>query len=220
MEGLNAFVSVGSTATDQQESFVRAVEERLRSAGIIPHTVGRNTFSSDAPFKAINDLLDTCSGAVVIAFERVYFPSGFEKRGGPKQTTISEIKLPTPWNQIEAAMAYSRGLPLLIIVEDGLRIEGLLEKGNGWYVQSVKCEPAALNSAEFSGVLADWQRKMTQRLSAISKAQKNRSDTDISQLTVGQLINALKPAQLWSVLVALGALIASVFALGGKFLSK
>lgn len=30
MNELNVFVSVGGTATEQQEAFVRAVEERLR----------------------------------------------------------------------------------------------------------------------------------------------------------------------------------------------
>lgn len=31
MNELNVFVSVGGTATEQQEAFVRAVEDRLRS---------------------------------------------------------------------------------------------------------------------------------------------------------------------------------------------
>ena len=49
MNDLSVFVSVGGTANEQQEAFVRAVEERLRSEGLVPHTVGRNTFSADSP---------------------------------------------------------------------------------------------------------------------------------------------------------------------------
>jgi hypothetical protein len=56
MNELNVFVSVGGTATEQQEAFVRAVEDRLRSEGLVPHTVGRNTFSSDAPLKTVTEL--------------------------------------------------------------------------------------------------------------------------------------------------------------------
>lgn len=56
MNELNVFVSVGGTATEQQQAFVRAVEDRLRSEGLVPHTVGRNTFSSDAPLKAVTEL--------------------------------------------------------------------------------------------------------------------------------------------------------------------
>jgi hypothetical protein len=210
MNELNVFVSVGGTATEQQEAFVRAVEDRLRSEGLVPHTVGRNTFSADAPLKTVTELLDRCSGTVVIALERSYFASGTEKRGGPKESALADIRLPTPWNQIEAAMAYARGLPLLLVVEAGLKSEGLLERGYDWYVQWVKPEAAALNTNEFNGVLASWKRKMVE---TPKKASTSKTPSD---LTVAELLGGLKPVQLWSVLVALAAIVAGAFALGGK----
>ena len=213
-EERDIFVSVGGTATNEQETFVRAVEDRLRAEGLIPHTVGRNTFSSDAPLKAVTELLDKCCGVVVIALERTYYPSGVEKRGGPKQADLAEVRLPTPWNHIEAAMGYTRGHPLLVIVESGLKSEGLLERGNDWYVQSVRLEAQALTSVEFNGVLASWKSKITQRTSG-SQRRKPDSVTP-SDMTVGELIGSLKPTQLWSVLVALAALIGGAFALGGR----
>jgi hypothetical protein len=210
MNELNVFVSVGGTATEQQEAFVRAVEDRLRSEGLVPHTVGRNTFSADAPLKAVTELLDRCSGTVVIALERSYFPSGTEKRGGPKAIALADVKLPTPWNHIEAAMAYARGLPLMVVVEAGLRSEGLLERGYDWYVQSVKPEAAALSTNEFNGVLASWKQKM------ITTPKKASSSKTPSDLTVAELLGGLRPVQLWSVLVALAGVVAGAFALGGK----
>lgn len=210
MNELNVFVSVGGTATDAQEAFVRAVEDRLRSEGLVPHTVGRNTFSADAPLKTITELLDKCSGTVVIALERMYFASGIEKRGGSKEASLSEVKLPTPWNQIEAAMAYSRNHPLMVIVESGLKSEGLLERGNDWYVQWVKPEATSLTTAEFNGVFSSWKQKML----VAPKVQKPSKAP--SELTVAELLGGLKPTQLWSVLGALAALIAGAFALGGK----
>lgn len=210
MNELNVFVSVGGTASEGQEAFVRAVEDRLRSEGLIPHTVGRNTFSSDAPLKAVTALLDKCVGTVVIALERSYFPAGVDKRGGPKEAALSDIRLPTPWNHIEAAMAYSRGHPLLVVVESGLKSEGLLERGNDWYVQWVRPEVAALSTIEFNGVLANWKQKM---LEAPKKPSASKAP---SELTVGELLGGLKPTQLWSVLGALVALVASAFALGGR----
>jgi len=213
MNELNVFVSVGGTATEQQEAFVRSVEDRLRTEGLIPHTVGRNTFSSDAPLRTVTDLLDKCSGTVVIALERMYFASGVEKRGGSKETSLSDIRLPTPWNQIEAAMAYSRGLPLMVIVESGLKSEGLLERGNDWYVQWITPEAAALNTPEFNGVLASWKQKILQpsKKRDVSKAP--------SEFTIAELIGGLKPTQLWSVLAAFTALVGGAFALGGKLFS-
>ena len=64
MNEFNIFVSVGGTSTNQQEEFVRAVEDRLRSEGPIPHTVGRNTFSADAPLITVTELIQRCSGTV------------------------------------------------------------------------------------------------------------------------------------------------------------
>jgi hypothetical protein len=57
MNELNVFVSVGGIATEQHGTFVRAVEDRPRSEGLVPHTVGRNTFSADAPLKTVTELL-------------------------------------------------------------------------------------------------------------------------------------------------------------------
>jgi hypothetical protein len=210
MNELNVFVSVGSTATEQQESFVRAVEDRLRSEGLIPHSVGRNTFSADAPLKTVIELMDKCSGTVVIALERMYFPAGVEKRGGPKEMPLTAIKLPTPWNQIEAGMAHSRRHPLLVIVESGIKSEGLLERGYDWYVQWVKPEAAALNTSEFNGVLASWKQKM------IQLPNKPALDKAFTDFTVAELLGSLKPTQLWSLLSALAVLIAGAFALGAK----
>ncbi|WP_299484856.1 hypothetical protein [Acaryochloris sp. IP29b_bin.137] len=209
MKESTIFVSVGGTATDQQELFVRAVEDRLRSESLVPRTVGRNTFSSEAPLKAINKLMDSCSGIVVIALERTYFSDGLEKRGGPNESILSEVRLPTSWNQIEAAMAYSKGLPLLVIIENGLKSEGLLEKGYDWYVQWVNLHPTDLNTPEFNGVLASWKEKL-------DSAPEKKHYRDPSKLTIAELIGSLKPVQFWSVLLALSALVAGAFTLGGK----
>ena len=146
----------------------------------------------------------------MIALERSYFASGTEKRGGFKEIAIADVKLPTPWNQIEAAMAYASGLPLMVVVEAGLKSEGLLERGYDWYVQSVKPEAAALHTNEFNGVLASWKQKM---IETPKKAPTSRTPSD---LTVAELLGGLKPVQLWSVLVALAAIVAGAFALGGK----
>jgi hypothetical protein len=212
----NIFVSVGVTATEKQEAFVRAVEERLRSEGIIPHTVGRNTFSSDAPLKTVTELMDKCHGAVVVALERTYFPSGLERRGGTKETKLSEVKFPSPWNQIEAGMAFTRGLPIMVIVEEGLRSEGLLEHGYEWYIQCVEPAAAALTTSEFNGVLSSWKQKVIQRTNTMVSAESKKDAQLLEQLTVGDLVSRMKPSQLWSVLAALAALIAGAFALGAK----
>jgi hypothetical protein len=207
---MNIFVSVGSTATPAQEAFVRAIEDRLRTEGLVPQTVGRTYFTADSPFVGVNHLMDGCRGAVVIALERIYLDTGTEKRGGLTAAPLQSVKLATPWNQIEAALAYSRKLPLLVIVEQGVRQDGLLEKGFDWYVISAKPDPIALATPEFNGVLAAWKLKLS---AAPSKVVTQQNPGEMSIL---QLLGALKPGQLWSTLAAITAVVAGAFALGAK----
>jgi hypothetical protein len=212
MEQLNVFISVGGTATDEQEIFVSAIEDRLRSENLIPNTVGRNKFSADSPLKTINELMNECSGTIIIALERTYFPTGFEKRGGLKEMKLTETKIATPWNQIEAAMAYSKEQPLLLIIEEGLKSEGLLEKGYDWYIMWVKPDKSSLTTSEFNGVLSSWKNKVEYYQSKKTISKKTKYDP--AELTVGEILKNLKTSQLWGILVGLVALISGAFALG------
>jgi hypothetical protein len=210
---MNVFVSVGSTSSVLQEDFVRAVEDRLRAEGLVPQTVGHNVFPADSPFNAVTRLMDTCHGVVVIALERLYIEVGSEKRGSASQAPLGKVKIATPWNHIEATMGYSRGLPLLVLVEEDVRADGLLERGLDWYVQTVTLSRESLNTNTFNGVLASWKQKMS------SPPDKTaRATTPPNEMTVAQLLGALKPAQLWSTLGAVVAALAGAFALGARLL--
>lgn len=67
------------------------------------------------PLKAVTELMDKCSELMVIAFERCYFPSRAEKRGSKNEKGLTEVTVSTPWSHIEAAMEYSRCLPILLL---------------------------------------------------------------------------------------------------------
>jgi hypothetical protein len=157
--------------------------------------------------------MEQCCGTVVIALERTFFEQGIEKRGGDSEKHLANVTLPTPWNQIEAAMSYARGLPLLVIVEKGLKPEGLLERGYDWYVQEVDVDTAALNTTEFNGVLASWQKKV----SAVRNNEAARpKDVDPTKMTIGEIVGSMKPSHLWSVLIAIATVIGGAFALGAN----
>ena len=216
MEQPKVFISVGGTANIQQEGFVKSIEDRLRSENLIPNTVGRNKFSSDSPLKTVKDLMDECSGILVIALERTYFEKGIEKRGGDQEKSLPLTKLATPWNQIESAMAYAKGIPIMVIIEDGIRTEGLLEKGYDWYVLTIKPTENSLLSTEFNGVLSSWKSKVDQYNSNRTKSSTG-SKINPSELTIGELVSNMKPAHLWSILAAVAALMIGIFIIGQHF---
>lgn len=154
------FVSVGRVFTPEQDAFLTAFEKFLTEHGLAPQIVNRTVFSAGQPLKFIESLMNECSGTVVLAFERLYIREGQEKRGSEAEKPLQEIKVPTVWNQIEAAMAYVLKHPILVVVEKGMRNDGLLEAGYDWYVFNLELDPAKLSDREFVGVFSDWKARV------------------------------------------------------------
>lgn len=166
------FVSVGRVFTPEQETFLAAFEKLMADQGLAPQIVNRTVFSAGQPLKFIETLMNECAGTVVLAFERLYVREGQEKRGSEAEKPLQDVKVPTVWNQIEAAMAYVLKHPLLVIVEKGMRTDGLLETGYDWYVQTIELDPARLNDREFVGIFSDWRaRVLAQRPAKPTKSK-------------------------------------------------
>lgn len=216
---IDVFISVGTTKNPQQEQFIQAIEQLLRDNGLNPRCVGRTDFPSVQPLKFIEQLMHQSSGTVVIALERIHIETGIERRNSEIAKPLSHVNLATPWNQIEAAMAYVIGHPILVIMEQGLRSEGLLEPSYDWYIQSVDIDTATLHSRQFGGVLADWKKRVEDYHTAQAQKATERSLTlNPETLTVGQIVGSLKPAQLWALIGtlvgALAAIAISAYKLG------
>ena len=211
---MNVYVSVGVYNAEQEE-FVKHVEDRLRVEGLVPQTVGRNVFTADSPFLAVNELMDKCRGVVIIALERLHIESGIEKSGGPDQAPLRSVKICTPWNHIEASLGYARRLPLLVIVQEGVRADGFLERTLGRNVQTVTLDKASLNSASFNGVLASWKEKLA-AAPPLAPAKPVEAALDVQKLTIGELLGKLKPGHLRATVVGAVGALGAAFALGAK----
>ncbi|THK33314.1 hypothetical protein EHS39_37325 [Ensifer sp. MPMI2T] len=114
-------------------------------------------------------------------------------------------------------MSYVKRKPLLVIVEKGLKSEGLIEPGYDWYVQTVSLDENALATKEFNRVLASWKAKLVEDDGPTSVPSHYAISP--ATMTIAQLAGSLQPSQLWSLLTGLAALIAGAFALGGKLLA-
>ena len=154
------FLSVGHTLGSEQEKFVEAVEVLLRSHGLVPRTVGRTDFADRQPLKRIAEVLRMCSGTIVVALKRTHIRDGTEWCDAPTPCVLTNVSLPTVWNQIEAAMAYSMEQPLLAIVEPDLRSEGVLEEGYDWYVKWLDLSPGSLAESGFVKTFDSWKQNV------------------------------------------------------------
>jgi hypothetical protein len=160
MAGIKIFVSVGRTSTPQQEEFVSAIESHMRRNGLDPLALGRNFYSSQQPLRAIDELMSQCSGVAIVGFERLRITHAVDRKGSDLECQLADVTLPSVWNQIEAAMGYTRGLPLLVLIQQELRAEGLLEPGYDWYVKRLPLGVQAIDDREFCGIFDDWHSRV------------------------------------------------------------
>lgn len=180
MPAAKIFLSIGRTENKQHQQLVETVESYLKMNDLLPQTVGRTYFSSKQPLVAIKELMHECAGSIIMAYERTHLVEAIEKRGSSQEAHLQGLNLPTVWNQIEAAMAYTLGHPLMVMVEDGLKYEGLLEKGYDWYVMHIKPDVNLLASDEFQMVFTDWKRRV-EAYQAQKEKEKERGETAVTQ---------------------------------------
>lgn len=212
---VDVFMSVGRSSTPEQEEFVMAVERCLMEQGLQPHTLGRTDWSSAQPLQAIRELMERCSGTAVIAFERLHVADGVDlgRDGGQD---IGGAGLPTVWNQIEATMAHQLGLPLLVLVEKGLRSEGLLESRYDWMVEWIELDPATLQRNPCLGMVKDWAKRVLDfdENRPESQPPDSRPTQDIADRTLGEILGQLKPGQFRALIAGCLGVLGAAFTLG------
>lgn len=200
------FISKGSTATEAQRAFVDAVLEMLDIAGMSARIMNENEWSHEQPLTAIRKIMKECDGAVVIAFTRTTYKDGLELKSD-KEIPLKNVKLPTTWNHIEASMAYSFELPLLVVAEHGLKSEGLIEDGYDWRVFWTDMDPVVVKSEKFKGFLKSWKNAVDER-----KNSKTLSSGALnpSKITVGELLKMMSVPQWWKLIGAVATILALV----------
>ena len=136
-----------------------------------------------------------CHGAIVVAFERTYFESGIEK----KKIDLKSVRYTTPWNQIEASLAFGFGIPIIVLMEPGLREEGLLEQKFDWYVDQVNNSAAGLSDKNVRNRLMAWCRKLQ-----TAKVSANRGTID-AKMALFELMQLLTLGSVgWLIAISFG----------------
>ena len=70
-----------------------------------------------------------CSGGIILGFEQFRSTLGDFKPGSPNaKAAASPVSFPTPWNQLEAGILFSAGLPMMIFREPGV-VGGVFDIG-------------------------------------------------------------------------------------------
>lgn len=149
----------------EQQAFIERLAVCLCSRGLEPRTLGVNDYDMSAPLKGIRRLMLEANGLLCVAFRRMYAAELETRRGAnlprEKATTSRQVWFTSPYCQVEPAMAFQLGLPILVLREKDVLAEGVLEKGVlGFYMPEFDLSSAleeTFTSPEFTQLLAQWE---------------------------------------------------------------
>lgn len=153
----NIFISRPTTISEKYESPYSEFETFLRDKGIKSRRLGGSDYSRKAPLIAVMDIIEDCKGAIIIGYPQFEFHNASKRA----DTVLSESSMlfPTPWNQIEAVLAYKKRIPVLVIAQNEIN-GGIFDNGitgefvlktdlsnNDWYKEKAFC-----------GIFNDWYK--------------------------------------------------------------
>jgi hypothetical protein len=97
--------------------------------GLRARTLGVTDYPAKAPLGEVLDLMRDCDGALVLGLVQTTVEVGVGKPETPSEHRIDGMRFATPWNQIEAGMAFALGLPMLLVREEGVE-GGIFDVGS------------------------------------------------------------------------------------------
>ncbi len=174
------FASYPKPHLKSQEAFVERLAAYLRGRGLEPRTLGVTDYDMDAPLTAIRRLMLESSGLITVAFRRTEVRDGVLRSGtdvdDQVETALKGVWYTSPYCQIEPAMAYQLGLPVLILRERQVLAEGLLEKGViGLFMPEfdlAKPVDQYFASPEWNDIIGKWEGLVRSVVSAKGRPPK------------------------------------------------
>ena len=61
--------------------------------------------------------MSACSGVTIVGMTQVAITAGIVNPGTPAESPVRDIELASPWNELEAGMAFALCLPMLALYE-------------------------------------------------------------------------------------------------------
>jgi len=114
----NVFISRPTVIDPDAEEAYSGFDSFLAEKNIKARRLGKTDYSREAPLKAIFRIIDDCCGAIVLGYPQ--FAIRHEALRSNEAQNSWQYVFPTPWNQIEGALAYRAEAPVLVIAHDGV----------------------------------------------------------------------------------------------------
>lgn len=159
---MNIFLSRPTKVGASFEAAYQQFERFLDAQGFQLKRLGGGNFSKKAPLRAVIDLIQGSAGAIILGYPQLEF-SHEVRRSAEVQNKVSTV-IPTPWNQIEGALAYASEKPILVVAHPGIS-GGVFDHGiTGEGVLHLDLSEAGwFEKAEFQQPFAEWLGEVKER---------------------------------------------------------
>lgn len=151
---MHVFVSRPTWVPSEFKAGLDTFLKSLAHMGITPRTLGSSDYPSKAPLDEVIGIMNECQGAIILGYPQIKI-----SEGSIKETQLTnEITLATEWNHIEAALAYSKGIPLLVIHHTNVS-RGIFDRGvmNVFLHCIDLTSPTWSMNASLDGALEKWK---------------------------------------------------------------
>ncbi len=153
------FLSRPTEIASRFEAQCTSFQAYLSRKGYSVCRLGLDQYTLDAPLKGVMDLMKTCRAAIVLGYPQYEITAALSKAASPQQE-LSAV-FPTPWNQIEATLAFRQRIPVLVVAHQGVS-GGVFDYGvTGEHVHTTNLGVKDwYKKRDFQGIFQEWQKRI------------------------------------------------------------
>lgn len=151
---VRVFVSKPGVLDNQQLQSLDSISRILEEQDMVWEVLERSEYPRFGTLAEIRRRMSGCAGTVVLGFPQLEVVDGVWRSGTAEETQVTQVQLPTPWNQIEAGMAAMYGLPILLVCQSGM-VSGIFGLDESERIFRVEL-PTNENSRSFQDCVANW----------------------------------------------------------------
>lgn len=153
------FLSRPTVIADRFESQYTAFRAYLSRKGYCVCRLGADKYTMDAPLRGVIRLMKECSAAIVLGYPQFEVKTTLSKAEAPQQE-LSAV-FPTPWNQIEATLAFKQRIPVIVVSHMGVS-GGVFDYGvTGECVHTADLSVKNwYKKKDFQGIFQEWEKRI------------------------------------------------------------
>jgi hypothetical protein len=154
------FLSRPNPFTKEQNLFLNALIELLHKNDLKNITLEAKDYNPYDSLTCLQEMIKRCYGMIIVSFGQSYIERGISKKGAisneeffyATEANIDRHWITSPFCHIEGVIAFSNNIPIFVIEQERVKIEGILKKGD----HSIKGPQFSLTSIkEISSYFSD-----------------------------------------------------------------